>query len=151
MFMKRSVYKYQRTGYSSNATFALLFILSMSSCSKQVQFIPSIIVPAAEGKVKVKKDRNGNYAIDIKVENLADPSRLESPKMYYVVWMETELNGSLNLGQLSINKGLLLNSLKGSLETVTPYKPIRFFITAEDRGNIQYPGMTMVMRSENFN
>lgn len=132
-------------------TLLLLLAALITSCSQQVQFTPSTVVPAADGKVKVKKDRNGNYALDIKVENLADPSRLEVPKAHYVVWVETESNGSQNLGQLSINKNLFSNALSGSLETVTPYKPIRFFITAEDQGNIQYPGTTMILRSRNYN
>lgn len=147
--MKSFGYK-NRFNYLLPASFLLLAAM-ITSCSQRVQFVPSTVVPAADGKVNVKKDRNGNYALDIKVENLADPSRLEVPKTHYVVWVETEANGSRNLGQLSINKGIFSKALSGSLETVTPYKPIRFFITAEDQTNIQYPGTTMILRSRNYN
>jgi hypothetical protein len=129
----------------------ILLATMMSACSKKVQFIPSTVVPAATGTVYVKKDRNNNYAIDVKIDNLADPSRLESPKACYVVWVETEGNGTRNLGRLSVDSGLFSKALKGSLETVSPFKPVRFFITAEDEGNVQYPGMAIVLRSESYN
>ena len=149
--MKSNTTEIQRYSYTMAAIVMLLVAASLSSCSKSVQFMSSTVVPAADGKVKVKKDRNDNYAITVKVENLADPSRLETPKAFYVVWAETAENGTKNLGRLSVNSGFLSKAVKGSLETVSPYKPVRFFITAEDQGDIQYPGMTTVLRTENYN
>jgi hypothetical protein len=47
---------------------------SFTSCSKKVAFQTSSIVPA--GDVKITKDDNKNYLVEIKVENLAEVSRL---------------------------------------------------------------------------
>jgi hypothetical protein len=124
------------------AAFALM------CCSNTLKFIPSTVVPGADGAVKVKTDKNDNYAIDVNVQNLADPSRLESPGSTYVVWMETAQNGTQNLGRLSSSHGLFSKARKASLETVTPYRPVRFFITAEDRADAQYPASETVLTSE---
>jgi hypothetical protein len=120
----------------------------LTSCSNSLNFVPSSMVPGAEGKVKVKTDKNRNYAIDVNVRNLADPSLLTDPKANYVVWMETQNNGTQNLGRLTTSHGLFSKAMKGSLETVTPYTPIRFLVTAEDRADAQYPSSETILTSE---
>jgi hypothetical protein len=129
----------------------LLVILAaacLTSCSNSLNFIPSTIVPGAKGNVKVKTDKNRNYAIAVNVRDLADPSLLPDPKANYVVWMETQNNGTQNLGRLITSKGLFSKSMKGSLTTVTPYTPIRFLISAEDQANAQYPSSETILTSE---
>ncbi|MEO7522936.1 MAG: hypothetical protein ABIT58_02515, partial [Ferruginibacter sp.] len=49
---------------------------ALTSCAKKVSFNVSPVAPAAEGKIKIKKDKNNNYEISIKVQRLANPSRL---------------------------------------------------------------------------
>ena len=69
-------------------------------------FSTSSVVPAAEGSVKVKKDGNNNYKIDLSVTHLAEAKRHTPPRETYVVWMETEKNGRKNIGQLRMSSGL---------------------------------------------
>lgn len=45
----------------------------------------SAVVPAAEGSVKIKKDKNDNHAIDVEKRNLAEPKRLPVPQSVYSV------------------------------------------------------------------
>jgi len=106
-------------------------------------------VPAAEGQVKVKKDDNNNYSVKVSVENLAEANRLPQPKSVYVVWADTP-NGVQNLGQLNVDKGFLSGKLKANLETVTPYKPSRVFVTAEDAATVSYPGSYVVLNTNSF-
>lgn len=131
----------------------LIIILTcflLQSCARKFAFATSSVVPAAEGSVKVKKDKNNNYNIDLDVTRLADPKRLMEAKETYVVWMDTKRNGTKNLGQLKTSSGLFSRTLKSSLETVTPFKPTRFFITAEDNASVQYPGGVMVLSTTTF-
>lgn len=121
---------------------------AFTCCSNSLKFVPSTVVPGAEGKVKVKTDKNKNYAVDVNVQNLADPNLLASPKSTYVVWMETADHGTQNLGRLTSSHGLFSKAMKGSLQTVTPYRPVRFFITGEDRADAQYPASETVLTSE---
>lgn len=118
------------------------------SCSNSLHFLPSTAVPGAEGKVKVKTDKNQNYAVSVDVRNLAKPGLLENPKNTYVVWVETVDHGTQNLGRLTSSRGLFSKSMKGTLETVTPYRPMRFIITAEDKADAQYPNSEVVLTSE---
>lgn len=115
------------------------------SCATMVKFPVSQIVPAAEGTVKVKKDKNNNYQIAVNVKHLANPDRLTPPRNVYIVWAETEEGITKNLGRLASNK-----SNKGTMKTSTPFYPVQIFITAEDEGNITFPGNQELFRTEQF-
>ena len=117
----------------------------ISACSRKVVFPTSTVLPAADAVVKIDKNDNNNYEIDLRVENMAKPDRLDPPRKKYVVWMVSEKNGTINMGNLEISK-----KLKGSLETASPYKPICFFITAEDKEIVDTPSTQVVLNSENF-
>ncbi len=140
---------YSRTILSVAITLFVGVILQ--SCATKHAFSTSSVVPAAEGSVKIKKDKNKNYNVDLSTIRLADSKRLNPPKEMYVVWMETESNGTKNIGQLKTSSSLLSNTLKSSLKTVTPYKPVRIFITAEDNADLQYAGGQIVLDTGNFN
>ncbi len=127
-----------------------LMVFSFSSCAVKSSFSPSAIVPAAQGKIKVKRDKNQNYNIQIQVSNLAEVEKLQSSKHNYVVWMDTDQGKTENLGQLNTSTGLLSKKLKASLETVSSYKPARIYITAEDNGDVQNPGEQVVLSTTNF-
>ncbi len=121
---------------------------SLSSCAKKMTFGTSSVVPAAQGSVKLKSDKNNNTSIDLSVERLAKPEDLTPPRKTYVVWMETAGNGTKNIGSINTSSGFLSGKLKSSLKTVTPYKPTGFFITAEDDETITYPGSQVVLRTK---
>jgi hypothetical protein len=129
---------------------AVFVALTVTSCSKKIVFNKSEVVPAAEAKVKVKTDNNNNHRIELNVTGLAEPSRLTPSKNSYLVWIDTESNGTKNIGQLKIKKSLFSSALKGSLTTVTSFKPTKIYITAEDDTNIQYPGGQTVLTTESF-
>ena len=127
-----------------------IMIFSFSSCSKKVNFLNSSVVPAAEGSVKVDKDKNKNYVIKIELSNLADPGRLTPPKNVYVVWMVADDNSTKNIGRIKSSTSFLSRRLTGSSETVSAVKPIKIFITAEDDATIQYPLTEVVLSTANF-
>jgi hypothetical protein len=131
--------------------FAVLFtglitIVFFSNCAKKIAFNISPVEPAAQASIKVKKDKNKNYVIDLNVVHLADPSRLSPARENYTVWIDTENNGKKNIGQLVVSAG----SLKGSLNAMTPFKPTKVFITAENSAGIEYPGTFVVLTTDSF-
>ena len=142
-----SFIKFKKESFKVYAAFIIFFaIVLLQSCgTTQYNFSTSPVVPAAEGSIKVKKDRNNNYNIDLHVKRLADPKRLSPAKEMYIVWMETEQNGRQNIGQLKTSSGMFSNTLTSSLTTVSTFKPTGFLITAEDNANIQYPGGQTVL------
>lgn len=124
--------------------------LIMASCATREKFATSTVVPAATGEVKVKKDDNNNYRVEVSVENLAEPNRLPQPKNVYIVWAQTGGGNPQNLGQLRSSSGLFGSKLKAELKTVTVYKPSRVFITAEDAATIQYPSAYVILNTNTF-
>lgn len=143
-----SIKIHNRTLLSVLAIFALVFFIS--SCARKIVFQPSVIVPAATGKVKVKKDANNNYSIDLEVRNLADPNRLSPPRNIYVVWIMTKESGVKNIGQIKSSSGLFSDKLKASLRAVSPFEPTRVFITAERNSDVLYPGTQEVLSTRSF-
>lgn len=125
-------------------------LLPMQSCSKKVQFENSPVVPAARGDVKISKNSNKNYVIKIKFDNLAEVDRLDPPKKTYVIWMVTDQQSTKNIGQIKSGSSMMSSKLKADFETATPYKPVKIFVTAEDDGNVEYPGMYTILSTSNF-
>jgi hypothetical protein len=131
---------------------AMLFfmLLSVSSFAQKMNFVNSTVVPSAMGSVKIDRDKNKNYNIDISIMHLTDPSRLTPSKKSYVVWIQTEYNGVKSIGRLHSASGFLSNTMKASLHAVTPLKPSKVFVTAEDYGDAQMPGSVIVLSTKSF-
>lgn len=136
--------------YSLTVLSVFLACILLSGCAKKISFQNSAVVPAAEGNVKVKKDNNNNHHIKIELGNLADPSRLQPAKTSYVVWMETNENVTKNIGQINSSTGFLSGKRKASFETVSPVKPTKIYLTAEDDAAIQYPTGVVVLTTSSF-
>lgn len=124
---------------------AVLFLFATTSCSTKLKFATSSVVPAAQGSVKISKDDNGNYNLNLNILHLTEPTRLSPSKELYVIWMETENNGIKNIGQLKSGTGFFSSTLKASFHTVTSFKPERVFLTAENDAAIQSPGSQVVL------
>lgn len=130
--------------------FTIMVIFSIESCTSTVRFLSSTVVPGAQGSVKLKKDKNKNYQVQIEITDLAEISRLQQSKNSYVVWMTTDQEITKNIGQLVSSTSFFSKRHKASLETVSSFKPARIFVTAEDDPNVQYPGMQVVLTTDRF-
>jgi hypothetical protein len=130
--------------------FTLMIVLSLESCAKNFSFLTSTVVPGAQGSVKLKRDNNKNYVIQIELSDLADVTRLQPAKQVYVVWMDTDQSETKNLGQLNSKTSFFSKRHKAFLKTVSSSNPIKIFITAEDQASIQYPGNMVVLSTDRF-
>ncbi|MFD2935080.1 hypothetical protein [Spirosoma flavum] len=128
-----------------NSVALLLFtLLALGSCTPKMNFSASSIAPAATGDVKVKKDKNKNYLLQVNVRNLAEPQKLNPAKNKYLVWMESDDNSVSKLGQITPYSKIL----KGELKATTTSKPNQVFITAEDNADGQYPDGQIVLTTK---
>lgn len=104
--------------------------LAALSCngSRQIRLDSSSDIPAAQGMVKVSTTDNGNTKIDLVVEHLALPQRVDPGAAVYVVWARGSEAGAQpqNLGALRVD-----DNLKGSIAAVTPLLSFELYITAE--------------------
>jgi hypothetical protein len=123
----------------------VMIMLPLSLQAKKVRFIQSSVVPAAEGYVIIKEDRNKNNTIKIRIKNLAEIERLDPAMKSYVVWMVTDRERTINIGRINSS-----NKLKVTFDAVSSFKPIKIFITAEENESAQYPGQKVVLTTDNF-
>lgn len=126
----------------------VVMIFLFTSCARKMTFSNSYVVPAAEGNVKLKKDKNNNYIVKINIVNMAEASRLQPSKNTYVIWMVTNEGITKNIGQLKSSKSFLSKKLTASFETVSSFDPAKIFITAEYEANIQSPGDQVVLSTD---
>jgi hypothetical protein len=82
--------------------------------------------------------------------DLAEVQRLQPVRQTYVVWMLTDHDITKNIGQIKSSTGMMKKQLRASFETVSSFKPIKIFITAEDNADIQYPGNQIVLETDKF-
>lgn len=136
-----------------NIFFSLLFLtlfLGVGACSNKITFPVSSVIPTAEPNARVNKTSEGEYRIRLDVSGLALPDRLTPSKKHYVVWIESEGQGTRNLGELRNNRGMMANRSKASFEATTRFKPTQIFVTAENSTSLQWPGDHEILRSNVF-
>lgn len=128
-------------------TLGIIFLIAFwfTSCSKKAFFLQSSVVPAAQGYVEVTRDKSENYVIKIDLKNFAGAERLDPSNRTYVVWMVTEREATVNIGRISVT-----NSMKASFQTITAFRPVKIFITAEEQEDARYPGSMQILTTERF-
>lgn len=128
-------------------TFSVFILISLwfISCSNKAFFLQSSVLPAAEGYVEVTRDKSENYVIKIDLKNFAGAERLDPADRTYVVWMVTARDATVNIGRISTS-----NNLNASFQTLSSFRPVKIFITAEDQENVRYPGSMMIMTTDRF-
>jgi len=142
--------RYSSLKISSLLIFTFMFLSLMVSCSHKVSFLTSTVVPAARGSVKVFRDNNKNYVVKIRIDNLAEVSRMQPPKMCYVVWMITDKEELRNIGKIKSAEAILSSKLTASFESASSFKPIRIFITAENDAAASSPDQNTILTTNNF-
>lgn len=128
---------------------SLLFLL-LTGCARKAYFQQSATVPAARGFVKIDKDHNRNYKIELQVSNLAEVERLPDSGKTYVVWMVTDNQEVKNIGQIESGSSMFSNKLKASFSTSSSTRPTKIFITSESDGGTQTPGDLVIMTTGDF-
>jgi hypothetical protein len=100
------------------------------SCAgpRQLRLTSSPDIPAAQSTAKVSTTDNGNTKIDLVVEHLALPERVNPGATVYVVWARGDEAGAQpqNLGALKVD-----DKLNGNISAMTPLNTFELFITAE--------------------
>lgn len=122
---------------------ALVLILLIHSCSTNVKFPVSSVVPAATITAQKKTDQQKNYTLEIKAQNLASAERLSPPGHNYSIWIVTTEYGVKNVGQLNVD-----NAEKSTFKTITPFDFDEVFITVERKGDLQYPEGDEIARTK---
>jgi hypothetical protein len=125
----------------------LLCVLALLSggalAAKTFPLTSSQAVPAAAGKVEVKKDKNGNNEVTIKTEHLAQPGMLTPPASTYVIWFQEQNGDPMNQGNLKVGK-----SLKSEFKSTTHFANFEVTVTAEGDPTTKSPSGQVVLRAK---
>lgn len=126
----------RRAGYGALLALLLTGVMATASAAVTLQLGSSSEIPAAEGKVKLKKNRNGNIEIKLEVKHLAPPGRIIPGASVFVVWARglAPEAAAQNLGALKVDK-----NLKGKLTADTAMSSFDLFITCEQSQTVTAP------------
>lgn len=120
----------------------IIIVITTCSCASTAEFKTSRVTPAAQGEVKMKELKNGNFNIVVKISELAEPDRLKPSRSHYIVWGKSK-QGTYNLGELT--KG---DEDIWSLSTESTYEIKRIFISAEKDEKPEKMGRVEVLKSK---
>lgn len=144
--MKSPELRNKAVGISSAVFLVLAF--SFHTYAQRSDFLLSTVVPSAKGYVDIKTDQHKQYIITVMVADLTEAKKLIPAKQTYVVWIITEQTIVKNIGQINGLTGFFSKKLKPSLETVSPFKPIKVFITTEYDARVKYPSAQIVLSTQ---
>jgi hypothetical protein len=125
------------------AVLGLMLLWPFGESAKKISMTPGKEDPAAHGTVAVSTGKNGNTRVDITTKALAQPSALTPPENIYVVWFQPQGQDPVNAGALKVD-----NNLNGKLDTVTPHRQFKVFITAEKEPNLRKPKGPTVLAAD---
>ncbi|WP_379977867.1 hypothetical protein [Emticicia soli] len=128
----------------------LVLIFFSNIYAQRTDFLISTVVPAARGYVDINLNHEKNYVIKVYVSDLTEVKRLVPSKHSYVVWMITEQTILKNIGQINSLTGFFVKKIKESLEIISPFKPIKVFITTEYDSRVRYPSADIVLSTQNI-
>ncbi|MBI4458608.1 MAG: hypothetical protein HY648_00945 [Acidobacteria bacterium] len=122
---------------------ALLLILLSGGCAKRFRFtaLPQAQGGKATGRVELTYDRNNT--LEVKLENVPDPSAMNPQYTRYVLWVATpDRQYTVNIGQLRVDE-----KKKAEIKTLTPLRNFILFITAEPQGDATTPSPAVLFQS----
>ena len=129
--------KHLRLVISCAAAFVLLLGgTNAARASVTYELGASSVIPAAQGKVRLHKTKNGNIEVKLAVKHLAPPGRIIPGSDVFVVWVRGLAVGSeaQNLGALKVD-----SKLNGNITAVTALSSFDLFITCEQSQTATLP------------
>ncbi|MBI4460370.1 MAG: hypothetical protein HY648_09975 [Acidobacteria bacterium] len=136
--MKRSS-RHHRIG-----ALGLALLLLSAGCAKRIRLtaLPQAQGGKATARVELTYDRNNT--LEIRLENVPEPSQLNPQYTRYVLWVGTpDRQHAVNAGQIRVDE-----SKKAAINTLTPLRHFILFITAEAAGDVTAPGPDVLFQSE---
>ena len=132
-----------RPSIKRTVTLCSLILLLVSALSaRDIPLVAGTVDPSAQGKLSIKKQKDGTQDLKVEVQHLALPSALTPPKMGYVVWIQPPDRPPENHGALKLN-----HNMQGSFQTTTAYPRYQVFVTAEDNLQVTQPSGPEVLRA----
>lgn len=105
------------------------------SGSSDIRLSSSPRIPAATAVAKADTTKSDNTSVNLKLEHMAEPQKVDPNATAYVLWAKP-INAAQpqNLGGIKVGE-----DLSGDIQTLTPFKNFRLFVTAEPNPQVLAP------------
>jgi hypothetical protein len=123
-------------GYGALLALLLTGVVATAGAAVTLPLGNSSEIPAAQGKVRLSRTKNGNVEIKLSVKHLAPPGRITPGADVFVVWARGLAPGAeaQNLGALKVDK-----NLNGKITAATAMSSFDLFITCEQTQTATVP------------
>ena len=119
----------------------VFFGLSCLAGASEVRLTADSSIPAAAGKARLSKEKNGNLKLKVEVYHSAKPGALTPSRQSYVVWTQARGKNPENRGALKVN-----DKLEGKFEDTVTNGDFEIFITAEDNSRADVPSEVKLLK-----
>jgi hypothetical protein len=122
----------------------LLFVLaavSTAGCASRYKVDAEPPTYAAKAKIKVKVNRDDNREMDMEVEHLAPPKRVDPTLKGYVVWIKVPGHAIVKAGILDYND----RRRRGTLTATTPHPKFEVIISMESDLSVASPSSRVIL------
>jgi outer membrane protein OmpA-like peptidoglycan-associated protein len=100
------------------------------------------LMPQANGEAKVEA-KQGVATIEADIKGLAQPTKLGSEFLTYVLWVVSPDGRTSNVGEILIN-----NSGQGKIKATTQLQTFSLFVTAEPYFSVRQPSEMLILENE---
>jgi outer membrane protein OmpA-like peptidoglycan-associated protein len=108
--------------------------------SVEIDFHGTELMPNATGRAKVE-GKKSSIEIDVKFENLDEPTRFGLEYLTYVLWAVSPQGRAVNLGEMVLDHG------NSRLKAITDMPTFGMIVTAEPYFAVSQPGNVIVMEN----
>lgn len=123
---------------------ALLGVVSTTAtgCASRYRLGTEPPTYAGLARIKVDVNKTGNREVDLRIDHLAPPAKIDPASRAYVVWVSVPGRGISKLGVLDYDE----KRRKGRLEATTPHPKFELIVSLEQDRGVSTPGTTVVLR-----
>lgn len=119
-----------------------LLALTLPACASRYKVDTEAPAYAAQARIKVTVNKTNNREVDLRVDHLAPPARIDAGLRSYVVWFAVPGHGVTKAGVLDYNE----KRRRGTLTATTPHPKFEVFISLERDPSVAQPSAQLVLR-----
>lgn len=128
--------------------FALLTSLALFAlnCTPQREYLVqgSERAAGADGHIDIELQEGGNWMVQLEVNNLLPPARLDEGLTTYVVWFQAADQQPQRMGTLTYDE----DDRTGEMMATTTLSAFRLILTGEAEGSVVSPSEFVVFRTD---
>ena len=119
-----------------------LLALTTVACASRYRLDTDAPAYAAQARLVVKVNKTGNRELDVQVEHLAPPARIDAGLRAYVVWIAVPGHGITKAGVLDYDP----KRRRGRLTATTPHPKFEVLVSLESNPSTAQPSDQLVLR-----